>query len=175
MSDDIDLRESIPADIAFLEELYPSAFPDEDLLPLARELLGGEAEVLSLVATHGGALVGHGAFTTCALKGRSERLALLGPLAVASEHQRRGVGGAIIRAGLRRLEERGARRVFVLGDPAYYARFDFEPEERVSPPYPLPDAWRGAWRSRALGGDETPFEGELSVPAPWRRRALWSA
>jgi putative acetyltransferase len=49
----------------------------------------------------------------------------LAPLAVAPDLQRRGIGSALIRAGHRHLAARGERLVFVLGCPAYYARFGY--------------------------------------------------
>ncbi|MHA1189117.1 MAG: GNAT family N-acetyltransferase, partial [Alphaproteobacteria bacterium] len=64
--------------------------------------------------------------------------------------------------------------VYVLGDPAYYRRLGFESEDSVKPPYPLPEEWRGAWQSLGLGAGKPPLRGKLSVPQPWRQRALWA-
>lgn len=174
MTDRIEIRESQPDDLAAIEKLYPDAFPDEDLLPLVRELLREDAIVLSLVGMADEALVGHVIFTDCSLAGRPDKAALLGPLAVASVRQRQGVGSAIVRAGLQRLEDAGTKHVYVLGDPAYYGRFGFEPEDGVAPPYPLPEEWQGAWQSLSLGADKPSLHGELSVPHPWRQPALWA-
>ena len=66
------------------------------------------------------------------------------------------------------------RYVCVLGDPAYYGRFGFEPDDRVAPPYPLPQEWRSAWQSLSLCGNDRPARGTLSVPPPWRQPALWA-
>ncbi len=174
MIDKIQIRESLPYDVRSIEELYPNAFPDEDLLPLVRELLREELIVLSLVAIADEALAGHVMFTTCGIAGRTEKVALLGPLAVAPAWQRRGIGGALVRAGLQRLENARTSQVYVLGDPAYYRRFGFEPDDGVTPPYPLPEAWRAAWQTLSLGRHEPPLRGKLSVPQPWRRHALWA-
>ncbi|MGB0627212.1 MAG: hypothetical protein ACPGQ5_11645 [Alphaproteobacteria bacterium] len=51
MSANIEIRESDPADTAAIERLYPAAFPDEDLLPLLRNLLADRDDVTSRVAT----------------------------------------------------------------------------------------------------------------------------
>lgn len=174
MTDKIEIRESRPGDVAAIERLYPDAFPDEDLLPLVRELLREGPAVLSLVAMAGEVLAGHVIFTTCGLAGRPDKLALLGPLAVVPARQRQGIGSAILRAGLQRLVKAGTKRVYVLGDPAYYGRFGFEPEDDVTLPYPLPEEWQGAWQSLSLRGDQPPLQGALSVPQPWRRPALWA-
>lgn len=174
MIDKTEIRESLPNDVTLIEKLYPNAFPDEDLLPLVRELLREEQIVLSLVGIADKALVGHVIFTTCSIAGRTDKVALLGPLAVAPAWQRQGIGSAIIRSGLRRLENAGTNQVYVLGDPAQYRRFGFEADDGVTPPYPLPEEWRGAWQSLSLRGKKPPLHGKLSVPQPWRQHALWA-
>jgi putative acetyltransferase len=173
MIDDIEIRESLPNDRAAIETLYPDAFPDEDLLPLVRDLLSNEASGLSLVALVDRALVGHVIFTACGIAKRAEKVALLAPLGVATKWHRRGIGGALVRAGLDRLNTDGVAQVYVLGDPAYYGRFGFEREDGVVPPYPLPEEWQGAWQSLRLREVGPPLQGELSVPRPWRQAALW--
>jgi putative acetyltransferase len=170
----IETRDSLPNDVASIEKLYRDAFPDEDLLPLVRELQREGPSVVSLVGIAEKALVGHVVFTTCSIVGRSDKVALLGPLAVAPAWQRQGIGSAIVRVGLRRLENADTSQVYVLGDPAYYRRFGFEPDDRVTPPYHLPEEWRGAWQSLTLCGDKPPLYGKLSVPQPWRKQALWA-
>jgi len=174
MIEEIEIRESLPSDGATIEKLYPDAFPDEDLLPLVRELLSEEPIVLSLVGIVDRALVGHVIFTTCSITGKTDTVGLLGPLAVAPAWQRQGIGSALVRAGLQRLANAGAIQVYVLGDPAYYERVGFGPEAGVSPPYPLPEEWRGAWQSVSLDSAEQPPHGELSVPQPWLQPALWA-
>ncbi len=175
MAEKIEIRESRTNDVGSIMELYPDAFPDEDLLPVVRELLREAQNVLSLVAIADRALAGHVIFTTCGIVGTSDKVSLLGPLAVAPARQRQGVGGALVRAGLRQVESTGANQVFVLGDPAYYGRFGFEADDAVVPPYPLPEEWRAAWQSLSLRGDQPPLSGTLSVPQPWRQQALWTS
>lgn len=172
--ENLEIRESGPGDLTAIEVLYPDAFPDEDLLPVVRELLQETAVCLSLVGITGSSVVAHAVFTTCAVNGSSGAVALLGPLAVAPALQRRGIGRAIVDAGLGRLENAGMTCVYVLGDPAYYGRLGFVSETDVAPPYPLPAGWRGAWQSIGLGGAERPSRGTLTVPRPWRQPALWA-
>lgn len=160
--------------MASIERLYPAAFPEEDLLPLVRQLLTEDPGILSLVAEAGEATVGHILFTLCGISGSDAKAALLAPLAVAPEWQRKGIGSALIREGLSRLKRDGVARAYVLGDPAYYGRSGFSPETGVAPPYPLPEEYREAWQSLGLGSAPLPDHGTLGLPDVWMQPALWA-
>ena len=170
-----DIRESEPSDSPAIEALYPRAFPGEDLLALVKELLADRTNTISLVATSDSAVVGNVIFTRGSVDGENAELALLAPLAVAPECQRRGIGSALVGRGLRRLQAEGIAAVYVLGDPAYYRRLGFLPERSVRPPYPLPREWADAWQSQALGNGAVPTGGTLRLPECWLDPALWSA
>ena len=174
MSQRLEVRDSRRDDSAAIESLYREAFPNENLLPLVRDLLKDTVVALSLVGVINARIVGHATFTRCVVTGNSTDVALLGPLAVAPKWQRQGIGSAIVRAGLQQLQDADVNWVYVLGDPAYYARFGFQPESSVEPPYPLPAEWNGAWQSLHLGEQTTPCTGKLSVPPPWRQPGLWA-
>lgn len=167
------IRQSRQKDLAAIESLYPAAFPDEDLVPLVRELLNDPEVANSLVGIIGKQRVGHAIFTKCGIDGKDCCVALLGPLAVAPSWQRQGIGSAIVRAGLTALESNGVSRVCVLGDPLYYRRLGFLPDSLIEPPFPLPPAYDGAWQSRGLGEFSRPVSGKLCVPSQWRKRSLW--
>ena len=169
-----EIRESEQADVAAIESLYPEAFPDEDLIPLVRDLLPDSTITLSLVGAIDLEIVGHAIFTRCGVAGSAVKAALLGPLAVARAWQRQGIGSAIVRAGLQRLKDAGADLVCVLGDPAYYGRLGFVPEALVEPPYRLPAEWSGAWQSQYLNESTAPCAGKLTLPPPWLQPALWA-
>lgn len=167
------IRESLASDMAAMEQLYRDAFPEEDLLPVVKELLQEGSAVLSLVATIDSSVVGHVIFTICGIEGSSQQVALLGPLAVASAFQRQGIGSDLVKTGIQRMESAGMTHVLVLGDPAYYGRFGFVPGAEVIPPYPLPAEWRDAWQFMNLRGVELNPQGNLRVPQPWRHEHLW--
>ena len=174
MLDRLDIRENSRDDWTAIEALYSEAFPDENLLPLVQSLLNDRTIAISLVGTIDAQVVGHVIFTKCGVVGHSIKVALLAPLAVAPAWQRQGIGSAIVRAGLRRLKEAGVKRVFVLGDPAFYGRLGFALESSVEPPYPLPAEWKWAWQSQDLGEPTTPCAGTLSVPPQWLQPSLWT-
>ena len=174
MSNKVDIRENLPTDKKSLEDLYSAAFPDEDLIPLLRELLSEKNNVFSFFATNNGVLVGHIVFTICSITGRNEKVSLLGPVAVSPHIQRQGIGSTLIQEGLNRLKNDEVTQIYVLGDPAYYCRFGFKPDSNVKPPYDLPQKWQTAWQSVSLHNIKSAFEGTLSVPKPWRQPTLWA-
>lgn len=172
--DNLGIRESEQADLAAIEALYPEAFPDENLVPLVRDLLHDADISISLVGVIDLQLVGHAIFTKCGVTESDVRASLLGPLAVAPARQRQGIGSAIVRAGLRRLENAGVDLVCVLGDPSYYGRLGFVPETLVEPPFRLPEDWQGAWQSQYLDAEAGPCAGKLTVPRQWLQPSLWA-
>jgi putative acetyltransferase len=170
----IDIRQSRSDDMASIEKLYPAAFPEEDLLPLVQQLLTEDAGILSLVAEAGGLTVGHILFTLCGISGSEARAALLAPLCVAPPWQRKGIGSALIRDGLSRLEQgrRGpclcTRRSRLLRGAADSNRKPASPR-----PYPLPEEYREAWQSLSLGSAQPPADGKLKLPDVWMKPELW--
>ncbi len=93
---------------------------------------------LSLVADDDDTIVGHVLFSYVDLVSGDSfaEVLALGPMAVHPDHQRRGVGGQLIHAGLAVAEARAERLVVVLGHADYYPRFGFLPAAAlgVEPP-----------------------------------------
>ena len=169
-----DIRDSNTNDIDAIASMYPLAFPDEDLVPLVRDLLRTPEIALSFVATVDDQIVGNVIFTTCGVEGSDIKASMLAPLAVTPAHQKQGVGTALVRAGLQRLRDQQCGIVLVLGDPAYYSRHGFETESRVQPPYPLPAEYYSAWQSQYLSDERISEAGKLALPAQWLDPALWA-
>jgi len=90
-------------------------------------LRAADALTVSLVAIDGDVLVGHVAFSAVTVDGTERGWFGLGPVSVAPEHQRAGIGSRLVTAGLGELARRGAHGCVVLGDPGYYRRFGFAP------------------------------------------------
>ena len=123
MTEKLEIRDSVPGDLCAIESLYPKAFPDEDLLPLVRDLLQETTVTTSIVGVIDSRIVGHVIFTKCGVAGNRTDVALLGPLAVAPAWQGQGIGSAIVRAGFKRLEDEIVARTGVGLDRG----FDMEP------------------------------------------------
>lgn len=95
---------------------------------------------LSLVAeTDDRAIVGHVAFSPVTIADGAPGWFGLGPASVIPLRQRAGIGAALIGEGLERLRKRGANGCVVLGEPAYYGRFGFRHDPRLSFPGPPPE------------------------------------
>ena len=82
---------------------------------------------LSLVAEVDGKIVGHVAFSPVTVNDIFIDWYGLGPISVAPGYQKQGIGSKLIREGLTRLRELGARGCVLEGSPAYYQRFGFKP------------------------------------------------
>lgn len=172
MADDVILGDVVSSDLAALGSLYRAAFPNEDLIPLV-EKIEACTDAVSFAADLNGAIIGHIAFTLCGFENYGGVFALLSPLAVHPDHSRRGIGARLIQKGRAAMEARDVSAILVLGDPAYYGRFGFNPERTVLPPYPLPKEWTEAWGAIWLNDDRPGEPGTLIVPEPWRDPALW--
>ncbi len=98
--------------------------------------------VVSLVAEDDGEVVGHIMFSPVSLSG-SPKLKVMGlaPMAVAPKHQGKGIGSAMVRAGLEQCRNLGFAAVVVLGHPKYYPRFGFLPSSRfgIDSEYDVPE------------------------------------
>ena len=90
------------------------------------------ALTLSLVAEADGAVVGHVAFSPVTVSDGSAGWYGLGPISVDPARQGEGIGGKLIREGLERLKAIGAVGCVLLGDPAYYSRFGFAPDPKLT-------------------------------------------
>jgi putative acetyltransferase len=124
----ITVRDERPEDIEAVRLVNDLAF-DQPLEGRIVDVLRAHGAVrLSLVAVVDGRIVGHILFSPVTCAG-AEGLGL-GPMAVLPEQQRRGVGAALIDAGLARLRAAGCPFVVVLGHDGYYTRFGFVPASR---------------------------------------------
>jgi len=130
MTGGVRIRAETAADVAAVRRVLSAAFPTEVEADLVDALRGTTDPWLSLVAEDDEREVnGHILFTPVEVHsptGVSSALGL-GPMAVHPLHQRRGVGSALVRAGLSACRDVGALVVVVLGHPAYYPRFGFRP------------------------------------------------
>jgi putative acetyltransferase len=84
-------------------------------------------QLIELVADDGGTVVAHALAATGYIDGAPTPVAGVAPVCVAPSHQQRGIGTALMESVVRAAASRGWPLLVLLGDPAYYARFGFEP------------------------------------------------
>lgn len=133
----IAIRPAAGGDVAAIDALLRTVFPRADEADLVRQLCVDGDMVLMMVAVDenadrdadgdGGALVGAVAFSRMAVEvgGKAIAAVALAPIAVAESYRRQGVAEALIQAGIERIEAARVVLCFVLGEPAFYARFGF--------------------------------------------------
>jgi putative acetyltransferase len=73
-----------------------------------------------------GRVLGHIAFSPVTLSDGTPDWYGLGPVSVLPEHQRMGIGKALIEEGLSRLKDVNARGCCLVGHPEYYRKFGFK-------------------------------------------------
>jgi len=128
------IRPETPADYSAIRAINVAAFlhhpfsrQTEHLI--VEELRKAGALAVSLVAEdESGRVVGHIAFSVMQIDGRDLGWYMAGPLAVMPECQKKGIGSALVRAGLEAIRALGASGCFLVGDPAFYTRLGFANE-----------------------------------------------
>lgn len=143
----INVQPETEADYAQVYALNHAAFGQEGEARLVDALRKSTAFVpgLSLVAIQGHEVVGHILFTKVHILhgdgARYESLSLA-PMAVRPDLQRQGIGGKLVRHGLKIAAELGHASVIVVGHEAYYPRFGFVPADKwgIVSPYDVPKA-----------------------------------
>jgi putative acetyltransferase len=150
------IRPERAADADAVRAVTMAAFGRPDEARIVDRLREHARVYIGLVATDGAAVVGHILFTSVTLRcdGTRHTVMALAPMSVLPARQRRGVGSALVRAGLAACRDAGHEVVIVVGHPAYYPRFGFV-------------------RARPLGlTSEPPFPDEAFMAAELTRGAL---
>ena len=138
---DLEIRAERPDDVDTVHAVVRDAFSSDEEADLVAALRADPAWIadLSVVGSVDGQVVAHVLLTRCHIDGVAALA--LAPCSVAPEHQRHGVGTAVIESALARARELGERAAVVLGHPDYYPRFGFTPavEAGVRLSVPVPD------------------------------------
>ncbi len=181
--ENIVIRKTDKKDFNNIMEVQERAFGYKKEADLTADLLKDKTAepVLSLMAFYAGKPVGHILFTRVYINEMSSDQPLvhiLAPLAVIPEFQKQGIGGVLIREGLRLLKESGSEMVFVLGHMDYYPRHGFVPDAEkpgYSAPYPIPKEYADAWMVQFLNPEggrvkkgKVICADELNKPQHWR-------
>ena len=131
----MNIRDETSRDGKAISEVIAAAFQGH---PHSQQREGALVEALradgalhvSLVAVEDGRIIGHIAFSAVTIDGVDEGWFGLGPVAVLPEMQGRGIGRALIEAGLERIKTLGAAGCVLVGEPEFYQRFGFRGDPR---------------------------------------------
>jgi predicted N-acetyltransferase YhbS len=151
----MEFRAHAPRDASAIENLFVSVFSASEgeqegelIGSLAKDLMATTAsrDLYGFVAVEGNQIVGAIFFSRLTFETATD-VFILGPVAVHTAHQGRGIGQALITHGLREMKTRGVSLVITYGDPAFYAKVGFQPisQEMIKAPFALtqPQGWLG--------------------------------
>jgi putative acetyltransferase len=133
---------------------------------LATWALGDAVDPIDLVAVADGAIVGH----VLGARGSLGQLGVIAvaPLAVTPAHQRQGVGTLLMTGLLQRAEAAGWPMAVLLGNPAYYSRFGFEPSGPLGISYSPVGEGSPHFQVKRLGSYDTSCRGSFTYC--WEQR-----
>jgi putative acetyltransferase len=131
MNPKIVIRNEMDDDVSTITEVTIAAFKTLAISNhteqfIIEALRAADALTVSLVAEVNGRVIGHIAFSPVTISDGTPNWYGLGPVSVLPEHQRRGIGKALIWEGLSRLKELNARGCCLVGHPDYYKKFGFK-------------------------------------------------
>jgi putative acetyltransferase len=137
----VSIRKEEPKDTEAIRLVNELAFAQSTEAGIVDKLRKDCDDLLSLVAVQGDEIVGHILFSPSVIESIHGPVVGVGlaPMAVLPQHQRRGIGTALVEDGISRLRESGCPFVIVLGHVEYYRRFGFESASR----YHLRCQWEG--------------------------------
>jgi putative acetyltransferase len=149
--------------------LLRRAFPGSDAeAALVQRLHENEREVHEWVCIQTNKVIAYIAFTNAYR--RNEVCGLhLGPMAVAPEFQKLGVGSELLRFALRQ-ESVKSRTLFVLGAPGYFGKFGFEPCSSPICPFDKNNARFLSLRNEVADTFTVGYEPEFKTSGPRRKK-----
>jgi predicted N-acetyltransferase YhbS len=120
------IRHERASDIAAREALLDQAFGETRYRKSSERLREGRvpAQGLAFTAVEQGGVIGTARMWTIDL-GNGAPALLLGPVAVACDRQRHGIGAALVRRAIAAARKLGHAAIVLVGDAEYYGRFGF--------------------------------------------------
>jgi predicted N-acetyltransferase YhbS len=85
---------------------------------------------------------------------------MLAPVAISTEHQKQGVGQALINYGLDQLRKRSVAVAVTYGDPSFYSKVGFQTLSENVIQAPLKLTMPQGWLGQSLTGDSVPVINE---------------
>jgi len=151
------IRQEKAEDISAIRNINEAAFGRKEEGEIVDKMRNRGAMLLSLVAEEEDRVVGHIMFCQADTEPEltDSKIAILGPVAVLPECQRKGIGSKLILSGLEECRRLDYDAVVLAGHADYYPRFGFRPAKArgVACEVEVPDE---AWMVKELN------EGALS-------------
>jgi putative acetyltransferase len=158
-----------PADEEAILSVVAAAFSDAtrdgiEELTIVRDtwVATGADQLIDLVADDDGTVVAHAMAAPGRMDGTPASVAGVAPVCVAPSHQQRGIGTAVMRSLVDAATLRAWPLLVVLGDPAYYSRFGFEPAGPLGLTYAPAGAGSPHFQARRLEGYDTRLRGTFT-------------
>lgn len=150
----MDIKSATSADLPAIMKLHEAAFGTPHEGKLVADLHRANLASLSLMARVDGAIRGHILFSPLVIEIDDETVKglALAPLAVDPAWQRKGIGTALMEAGLVAATQHGWQAAIVLGQPSFYERFGFS--------------------ARLAEGFKTPFAGPYLMALEFSKEVL---
>lgn len=138
-----------------------------------------EQDIRVFLAIEDGGLVGGIFFSRLAYERDTRTVFVLGPVAIATGWQRRGIGQELIAHGLEQLRREGVDIAVTYGDPNFYGRIGFKAITQADIPAPFalqyPEGWLGLSLTDAAAAQigQTPLAGPAHCVAALDDRVFW--
>ena len=136
--------------------------PSEELT-IVRDTWSAQKDrpLIELVGDENGTIVAHLQAAPGSLDGDPTPVAGVAPVCVGTQHQRSGIGSALMRALIDAATDQHWPLLVLLGDPAYYGRFGFGPAAPLGLSYAPVGAANPHFQARKLPGHAEALRGEF--------------
>ena len=158
-----------PEDESSILQVVSDAFsdatrdPSEELAIVRATWAAKDAgELLELLADDNGTVVAHALAAPGRIDGAPTSVAGVAPVCVATPHQQRGVGTALMQSLVQMATSRRWPLLVLLGEPAYYVRFGFEPAAPLGLTYAPAGADSPHFQARRLESYDASLRGTFS-------------
>ena len=142
----------------------------DQVADLWAEVRAGEHLLAERVAVVDGEVVGHVGVSHCWLDTRRELVdaCMLSPLSTRPEHERRGIGSALVAAAIDAARDTGRPSLFLEGSPSFYAARGFEPASAYGIEAPTVRVPAPAFQVAAFALEDW-MAGRIIYPEVWWR------
>jgi len=178
----LELSKITPDQIEQIRQLFTQTFSDSEG-PAEGQLIGGlvrnlmassdTENIIGFIATEGSEIIAGIFFTRLTFESDANAF-ILAPVAVHTNHQRKGVGQALINYGLEAMKQNGVSLILTYGDINYYSKVGFQQIDESIVKAPLPLTYPHGWLAQSLVSDHiAPIPGNSNCVPEFDNPAYW--